>query len=264
MLTIPGADPAEPPKLPGPGNPGTSGTEPERRRRREGRPRREHGLGAPAARTVTPEGDIVLLLPSACRAARALAHTRAEETPVVMELTDVAPVAVPQRIRGRAWVAGWLTPPRGAEHTRCARLLAAAHPEAPASGPGWTLARLEVGEARVDDLWGAEPVEPDDFAAALPDPLAPHETELLQHLATAHAPQLRRLGALLANRTTRADRATAARGDVVPLALDRYGLRLRAHQHGRCADARFDFRRPIDHLPELRREMRALFEAAGD
>ncbi|MEU8568356.1 DUF2470 domain-containing protein [Streptomyces pathocidini] len=244
----------------------------------------ELGASAPAARTVTPDGDVLLLVPGDSPAARAAAHAQDDDLTAVIEITDVAPVAVPHRIRGRGWVAGWLTPVRNEERAACAMLLAEQHPlgalleiqgglgidealdQACASGdfgrPAWMLLRLEVGEAAVDDLWGAEQVEPDDFAEAEADPLAPHETDLLQHLAAAHSDQVRGLCALLGDRTGEAcgldDRA-------VPVALDRFGLRVRfTDVDNRSFDARFDFPEPVRDVVGLRRAMHTLFEAAHE
>ncbi|MEU1670197.1 DUF2470 domain-containing protein [Streptomyces sparsogenes] len=229
------------------------------------------GADLPAARAVTPDGDVLLLLPGAGAAARAAAYAQDDELTCVMEITDVAPVAVPHRIRGRAWVGGWLTPVHDRDRAASAALLARRHPvgellglrEALAGdGGGWALLRLEVGEAYVDDLWGAEPVEPEEFATAAPDPLAPHEAELLQHLHAAHDDRMRGLCALLGDHP---DRACGARGRAVPVALDRFGLRVRfPDAPGAPFDARFDFPEPVRNISELRRAMHALFEAATD
>ncbi len=236
----------------------------------------ETGLSAPVCRTVTPEGDVLLLVPGDSAAARAASHAQDDDLPAVMEITDVAPVSVPHRIRGRAWVAGWLTPVRNEQRARAAMLLAERHPvgellgigEAlapdPAPGqygrPAWTLLRLEVGEGTVDDLWGAESFEPEEFAGAVPDPLVAHEAELLQHLHAAHAEQVRGLCALLGER----GEVCGLREHAVPVGLDRFGLRVRftdgAH---RTFDARFDFPEPVRDVVELRRAMHVLFEAAA-
>lgn len=218
----------------------------------------------PVARTVTPQGDLILLVFGHSVVARAAAHAGDDELTCVMEITDVAPVSVPQRIRARASVGGWVTPVPPRERAACAMLLAERHPvgellavEDPL-GPTCTLLRLEVGEAYVADLWGAEEVEPEEFAAARPDPLAPHEAELLQHLHAAHADQVAALCGLLG------DRACGA-GTAVPLALDRFGLRVRFAGPGRQPfDARFDFPEPVRDITGLRRAMRCLFEAAAE
>lgn len=217
------------------------------------------GQGAPEARAVTRGGDVVLLVPADSPAARAAAHARGDDLVAVMEITDVAPVAVPHRIRGRARLAGWLTPVAGRDRAACARLLAERHPAGPFPGPSWTLLRLEVGEGWVDDLWGEGPVEPDEFAAAPPDPLARHEAGLLQHLAAAHGDLVRGLCSLLGER----ERACGAWERVVPVALDRFGLRVRFCADGRSFDARFDFPRPVRDVAGLRRAVHALFEAAS-
>ncbi|WP_233221655.1 DUF2470 domain-containing protein [Streptomyces carminius] len=219
------------------------------------------GQGAPEARAVTPDGDVLLLVPADSPAARATAHARDGDLAAVMEITDVAPVAVPHRIRGRARIAGWLTPVTGTERVRCAGLLAERHPAGPFPGTAWTPLRLEVGEGRLDDLWGGGHVEPEEFAAAVPDPVATRETELLQHLAAAHDDRMRSLCALLDGR----GRARGPWERVVPLALDRFGLRVRfcAAGNGKVLDARFDFPRPVRDMAGLRRAVHALFDAAA-
>ncbi|WP_043263508.1 DUF2470 domain-containing protein [Streptomyces sp. CT34] len=236
----------------------------------------ESGLSAPVCRTVTDEGDVLLLVPGDSATARAAAHAQDDDLAAVMEITDVAPVSVPHRIRGRAWVAGWLTPVRNDERSAAALLLAERHPvgellgigEAlrPDAVPGihgraaWMMLRLEVGEAAVDDLWGAESVEPDAFAAAAPDPLVAHEAELLQHLHTAHGEQVRGLCALLGDQRA----VCGLRDRAVPLGLDRFGLRVRfSDGDQRSFDARFDFPEPVRDIVGLRRAMHTLFEAAA-
>ncbi|MET9291901.1 DUF2470 domain-containing protein [Streptomyces sp. NPDC003077] len=235
-------------------------------------------LAAPVCRTVTPDGDVLLLVPGDCAAARAALHAQDDDLTAVMEITDVAPVSVPHRIRGRAWIAGWLTPVRNEDRAPAAMLLAERHPvgellgigEAfqPEPAPGafgraaWVMLRLEVGEATVDDLWGTESVEPDDFAAAAPDPLVAHEAELLQHLHASHGEQVRGLCALMGDRSARVCGRT---GQVAPVALDRFGLRVRFTDGDRHSfDARFDFPEPVRDVAELRRAMHALFEAAAE
>ncbi|WP_411573671.1 DUF2470 domain-containing protein [Streptomyces fradiae] len=197
---------------------------------------------APDLRVIGPDGEILLLYPSDSPAVRAAAPAHGDELPAVLELTDVAPVAVPHRIRGRAWASGWLTlSPAAAE-------------------PGRALLRLEVGDLQLDDLWGVGPVDPEDFARAEPDPLRAHEAEVLQHLAAAHGDRMLALTALLGGR---AGTGPAAVRHVAPLALDRFGLRVRCRDaEGRMFDARFDFPEPVRHAHGLRRALHTLFEAA--
>ncbi|MFE2557697.1 DUF2470 domain-containing protein [Streptomyces sp. NPDC059352] len=196
---------------------------------------------APEARAVGPDGEIFLLYAADAPPVRAATHAQADELPVVLELTDVAPVSVPHRIRGRAWVSGRLTCLPGVAER------------------GRTMLRLEVGEARVDDLWGMGEIDAEEFSAAAPDPLHAYETELLQHLHAAHGDRLRELTGLLGDHAT----ALAPTRDVAPLALDRFGLRVRfSAGPERCFDARFDFPEPVRDVGGLRRELHRLFEAA--
>ncbi|MET7640559.1 DUF2470 domain-containing protein [Streptomyces sp. NPDC005438] len=137
----------------------------------------------------------------------------------------------------------------------------------------WTALRLEVGETCVDDLWGTETVEPEDFTVAAPDPLAQHETELLQHLASSHDSHLRTLSRLLGDERqslcalhdVELDESLAhdACWSAVPLALDRFGMRVRFVTGGSAVfDARFEFPDPVRDVAELRLAMRRLFDAA--
>lgn len=259
------------------------------------------GAGVPAARAVLPDGDVLLLVAGGCPGARLASYAQDDDLAAVLEITDVAPVSVPHRVRGRAWVAGWLTPVGNSDRAACALLLAercpvggilglpdasgnpgpAGPPSGDGSGsaagparPAWTLLRLEVGEVLVDDLWGAEHVEPDAFAAAHGDPLAAYETELLQHLAAAHGDQVRGLCSLLGDRSPRCgaldpDGGTdGRRGDAeafgaVPVALDRFGLRVRFRGPDGLFDARFEFPEPVACREGLRRAMHTLFDAAS-
>jgi hypothetical protein len=199
----------------------------------------------PDERTVGPDGEVFLLFPAGSPAVRAATHAQDDELTAALEITDVAPVSVPHRIRGHARISGWLTRGSGL----------APDP----AGPGRTTLRLEVGETWVDDLWGAGSVEPEEFAAAAGDPLREHEAGLLQHLHTAHGAQVQRLRGLLGGRT---GESAAAGTTAVPVALDRFGLRVR-FTGVRCFDARFDFPEPVTDVTGLRRAMHTLFDAAG-
>lgn len=224
------------------------------------------GSWAAGSRAVTDDGDVVLLLPADAPAARAAAYAQDDDVSTVMEITDVAPVAVPHRVRGRAWVAGWLTAVRNADRAACARMLAERQPAFAGaaealSGTARMLLRLEVGEAYVDDLWGEGHVEQEDFAAARPDPLVRHEAELLQHLAAAHGDRMRGLSSLLGEDR---GRLCGAWNQVAPLALDRFGLRVRFAGRPGCFDARFEFPEPVRDVAELRQAVHLLFEAAAE
>lgn len=208
----------------------------------------------PEARSVGADGEVLLVYPADSPVVRAASRAKADELAAVLELTDVAPVSVPHRIRGRAWVSGWLTRlPDEAPEAR-----AVAGPPGLAGPAAWATLRLETGEIHVDDLWGTEAVDAEDFARAEADPLAGYETELLQHLHAAHAPQVRRLRELVGERAEHGGCPAA-----VPVALDRFGLRVR-FTGVRCFDARFDFPEPVGDVHALRHAMALLFEAAGE
>ena len=106
---------------------------------------------------------------------------RTTRSPLWLEVTDVAPVAVPHRIRGRAWVAGWLTPvparPQLALPTPVATLTVPPGAR-PYGSPAGRSARPYRGRPV-----GSGRSSSEEFAAAFPDPLARLETEVLQHLA---------------------------------------------------------------------------------
>lgn len=244
-----------------------------------GGPPKLPGEDTVTSRAVDAHGTVFLQVPAAHPAAAEAAGGH-HDLPAVMEITDVAPVAVPRRVRGRAAVAGWLTPVPEAERQTATRLLGArgmpgstGSPGSPGSigfglgeppaGDGSVLLRLEVGEAHTDDLWGTGDVEPEEFAAAVADPLAHHEAELLQHLAGAHAEQVQGLTALLTAHDHPVSASCAAGGRLVPLALDRFGMRLRSCGPRACPDVRFAFEEPVCDLVELRRAMHRLFEAAA-
>ena len=107
-------------------------------------PRRSRQL-TPGARTVAPTAMCSCWFPAGSPAVRAATYAQDDDLTAVMEITDVAPVSVPQRIRGRAWVAGWLT-------SVPALAAAGARPALRSA----TAAASEVGRGRAcDDLWGA-------------------------------------------------------------------------------------------------------------
>ncbi|MBM9509766.1 DUF2470 domain-containing protein [Streptomyces sp. KK5PA1] len=201
----------------------------------------------PLRHFVAPTGDVFLLFPGGSAAVRAVRAVDSGEAAAVLEVTDVAPVAVPHRIRGRARVVGWLSEvPGGAFES------------------GTELLKLEPAEVTVDDLWGAGRVEPEDFAAATPDPLAPYETAVLQHLAADHAEEVAALSALIDDRPGSGPDGGRPPVTAVPLALDAYGLRVRFSGPDGLFDAYFDFPEPVDGVPAARRALHALFRAVGD
>lgn len=182
-------------------------------------------------------GRIQIDLPVNSRLATDIAHQR--EVAAVVEIADVAPTPVRERIRGRGTLSGWLTPvaPRD-------------------TGDGdeeltveFDLATIELSIDGVTTM-----VDPVDFAAAEPDPLATEEAELLCHLDRHHPRTVEWLCRLVAPRHRYGVRR------VVPLRLDRYGLVLRLERVSGHRDVRLGFTPSLRHPDELRQRMAELLD----
>jgi hypothetical protein len=104
---------------------------------------------------------------------------------------------------------------------------------------------------------GAVLLEPDEFTAARPDPLATAEARLLTHLADAHPDAVQRL-----TRLVRPESLHAATR-VLPLAVDRHGLTLRIERTRAHGDVRLSFHRPADDLAQLTERVHALLAQAA-
>nr|WP_033258035.1 DUF2470 domain-containing protein [Kitasatospora sp. SID7827] len=211
------------------------------------------GLPPLAACAPRPDGTVALLVGRESALHRITALAR-EPLAAALDCVDVAPVAVPHRVRGRLAVRGLLSRSPG-EHP--AALFPHHH------GHDGVLLRLVPEHLALDDLWGSECcVDPAEVAAASSDPVAAEEAGLLQHLAAAHAEQLLLLGASALDLPDGPPRNWPA-GEhphaVRPIALDRHGLRLRLLGPHSVLDARFDFPRPISHPAELPEAMHRLF-----
>ncbi|GLW63486.1 hypothetical protein Arub01_17300 [Actinomadura rubrobrunea] len=250
---------------------------------------------APVPAHVTDDDGRPLLL-AATDSPVAAALRGEPDLPATLRICDVAPVPFPDRVRGRAWLHGWLTEVPAAERPRAAALLARLHPRPEvlairagvppvrsgdrggadgADAQPWTILALEVAEVEIDDAWGSAALEPEVYADAAPDPFAAVEAGVLCHLDGRHRDELAfLLRGLAAARAARgpeglADVGTAA--TVRPLALDRYGMWLRCSRPGgpdgvggpRSTDVRMVFPEPVSDLHGLRRAYRRLFAAAS-
>ncbi|MFI2609306.1 DUF2470 domain-containing protein [Kitasatospora sp. NPDC018619] len=162
----------------------------------------------------------------------------AEGLAVVLDVTDVAPVAVRDRVRARLTLAGRLRPAHLADDGLSVHL------------------RVDVAHAVLATPYGTGAVTAADLALASPDPLARHEAALLTHFADDHAEALHLLTRLL-------DPAVLAHGpEVRPLALDRHGLVLRLdHPHGH-RDVRLAFPEPARDTEDFGHRMHGLLAAA--
>ncbi|MEU2659984.1 DUF2470 domain-containing protein [Streptomyces sp. NPDC007325] len=125
-----------------------------------------------------------------------------------VDLTDIAPTALRDRVRARVTLTGRLTP----------------------AAPGDLGAlRLDLSRITLGTGTGTEEVTPTAYALAAPDPLALEEAALLTHLADAHPDLVSDLVVLAGSRlpygVVRA----------LPLAMDRHAVSLRCeYGEGHC------------------------------
>jgi hypothetical protein len=205
-----------------------------------------------------PDGSVVLVLPDDSPVVAAV-RAAGRDVPVLVDGTDLCPVPVADRVRGRVRLVGWVHEPAPPLRRELA-LVVADRDGAGALldiGAGRTVLYVDVAEV----LYAAGAADPDDpaavafvpptaYAAARPDPLAGTEAALLGHLVRGHPAELARLAALL---------PSALRPGAVPVALDRHGLVLRSAG----ADHRLGFSAPVGCPRELPARMRELLTRAA-
>jgi len=215
------------------------------------------------AHVTDPAGRPLLLVPADSAAAVAL---RDEPGPAAtLEIADIAPLPLADRLRGRARLRGRLTALEGEELAEAALRLSRLHPRAElldvraGRTDEWTVLALEVAEAEICDPWVHAAVEPEAYRAAPPDPFVIVEHRMLTHLDACHGAEL---AAMVRNRFGPAD------GDleVRPLALDRHGLWLRCFAPDSVMppgrDLYIEFPAPVSDLRGLRRICRRLLVSA--
>jgi hypothetical protein len=135
--------------------------------------------------------------------------------PALIEITDVSPVAMRDRIRARATLVGGLRP------------------------IGRTTTHFDLAAADLVERGATVHVSPDEFATAEPDLLADREAALLCHLVDAHADLVSWLSRLVpAERLHGVTR-------VHPLRIDRYGVVLRLEFPSADRDVRLPFGQPV-------------------
>jgi Protein of unknown function (DUF2470) len=188
----------------------------------------------------------------------------ADGTQAVLELADYAPLPLREPVRSLVWIRGPLQQVPLPTVPGLLDRIAAEHPNAallqvqtPRSGPiargdtRYLLARLQIESVVVTEATGAEAVDVETLLAARPDPFCTFESCWIRHLDTAHRDVVARLAARLPARL-RGD------GDVRPLGLDRYGVRLRVESAEGDRDVRLPFRQPVDDVTGLGQAIRVL------
>lgn len=209
---------------------------------------------APTLHHVDHDGSTILMLPADHPLTTLVDLAPCGELSAMIEVTDMAPVALRRPVRGLLWVTGWLRalcPQRAREvalelaaHRCDERLLDLGH--------GARLLWLQAVFAVLADAEGTGWLTPADLAAAEPDPFCYLERDWLRHLDEGRPELLRALGRHL----PAAPRGGPAR--IRPLALDRLGLRLRIEDGEQTHDLRLAFHRSATTPAQLAIELHRL------
>lgn len=199
------------------------------------------------AQVVTAAGQVLLLMPGEGEVVAAVRTAPDADLSALVMVSDRAPVPLRDPVRAQLWLSGWLTPVR--PHDERAALLAFAdvRPEEALLDVGRSavLLRLDLAEVVLGECRTRTDVGASGFLAAVPDPLAAVEADLLQHLDRDHADFLELLGRLVPARMSRP-------GDVLrPLGIDRFGVRLRVERPVGRQDLRVPFARPLTCAGQL-------------
>jgi hypothetical protein len=205
-----------------------------------------------------PDGSVVLVVPDDHPVTAAVRRATGC-LPVLLDATDVCPVPVADRVRGRARLVGWVHEPPA--HLRRELALVAADRDGAGAlldiGAGRTVLYVDVAEVQLvdgaadpDEVAAVVAVAREEYAAAAPDPLADVEATLLCHLLDDHPAELGWLAGLLPPGT--------GAGRVAPVRLDRHGLLLRTG----TADVRLPFAEPLTCPRQLPGRLRELLTRA--
>jgi hypothetical protein len=191
---------------------------------------------------VTAEGAPVLLVP-----ATGLLGGRAACGPAVatVHATRLLPLPVPDRVLARVAIHGTLGPV-GDVPSALALLGRSADPDQSALV-------LDPHHVRLD----GEPVDPDAYRLAAPDPIARRSDELVVHLVRRHIDRIMALTELLD------PRLLDAAWTIVPAYIDRFGLTFHLAGPAGVAFPRLDFPVAVRHQGQLPAALRALHRRAG-
>ncbi|MFF8597961.1 DUF2470 domain-containing protein [Streptomyces sp. NPDC015232] len=156
--------------------------------------------------------------------------------PIRLELTDVAPVPVRERVRARVTLSGLVAAPYRAD-----------------SGASTC---MELGQAVLQDARGRWYVTLDQLQEAAVDPLAVGEAPMLHHLVADH-PELVPLLLRLVEPAAKQGLVRA-----LPLGVDRYGITLRLERRTGHQDVRLPFPTPMTEADQAGLQIHALLTAA--
>lgn len=197
----------------------------------------------PVRHVTDAHGRVLLLSPAGGTfAAAATPAPGAGDTAMVLDIADVPPMAGSPAL-GRVWVSGWVTRLGGDELKQA--VLDYADVDATGDlldvGGSQILHRMDVAEVRHERNGKLADIDPDEFAAATPDPLRQIEFDLIADLADHHPAEMsayvrRQLGSTF-----------QPRGEPRVVRMDRYGFVVRLDDKL----ARLAFPRPVADRHDL-------------
>ncbi|MEU2509999.1 DUF2470 domain-containing protein [Streptomyces sp. NPDC007863] len=161
---------------------------------------------------------------------------RTPRVPIRVELTDIAPAPVRDRLRARVTLTGLVAAPYLAEtaESTC----------------------VQLGQAVLEDAGGRTYVPLAQLETAETDPLAGCEASMLHHLTADHPDLVTRLLRLADPGLTHGlERA-------LPLAIDRYGITLRLEHATTHHDVRLPFPTAITEVDQVGLQIHAVLTAA--
>jgi hypothetical protein len=200
-------------------------------------------------------GQVLMLVPVESDLAGALRPAEgADDVAVVLDVQDVPPVAGSPAL-GRVWVSGWAAPLAGIAARQAAQDFVDIDPVGDLLdvGRGQVLFRMAPAEVRLEAGGRIRDIDPDEYAAAEPDPLQAVEWDLLTDLADHHVPEMSEyIGRQLAES---GHTGPGGLGGPAPrvVRLDRYGFVVALGAPGHEYRARLAFPRPVADRADLAR-----------
>ena len=198
------------------------------------------------------DSQAFVLVPSDSAACALAWQAGSAGLPAMVEVTDLAPIELREQVRSLIWLNGALHSVPSDLERDLACEIATDHPSAGLLdiGHGYSLLRLNLTSAVLANSSGAASVSTPDLSAAAPDPFWELEADWVAHLDEDHADLVTALSSRLP--------AELREGQVRPLGIDRFGVRLRIEGPDSDSDVRLSFPRPVHDVFELSRALRAL------